>query len=91
MLGKLALADTRTVKARVLGDDIAVDRHVLIGSNTDEWALFLVPSGIVDFIDDARLDRALTLIGADAQLGEAGFQQRVDGGDDKMGVITQGE
>jgi len=49
-----------------LADGVAADVEVLIGSNTDEWALFLVPSGIVDFIDDDRLDRALTLIGADA-------------------------
>ncbi len=38
---------------------------VLIGSNADEHALFFVPNGIVDFIDDAMLSGALMMVGAD--------------------------
>ncbi len=40
---------------------------VLTGSNSDEHALFLVPSGATGFIDDGMLSLALGLLGADPE------------------------
>ena len=61
--------DGEVVTARPIDrlvDGAAADVEVLIGSNTDEFALFLVPTGIVDFVDDDLLARGLHLVGADA-------------------------
>ena len=53
-----------------LADGVAADVDVLIGSNTDEYTLFFVPNGIVDFIDDTMLSGALAMVGADpAEVG----------------------
>jgi para-nitrobenzyl esterase len=49
-----------------LADGVAADVDVLIGSNADEHALFLVPSGVVDYVSDDHLAMALASIGADA-------------------------
>jgi para-nitrobenzyl esterase len=49
-----------------LADGVATDVDVLIGSNADEHALFLVPSGVVDYVSDDHLALALALVGADA-------------------------
>ncbi len=48
-----------------LAEGMSTNVDVLIGSNAEEYALFLIPSGIIDFIDDERLAAALTLVGAD--------------------------
>ena len=48
-----------------LADGVSADVEVLIGSNAEEHALFLVPSGLIDVISDEMLDAALTLVGAD--------------------------
>ena len=48
-----------------LTEGIGTDIDVLIGSNAEEHALFLIPSGVIDFITDDLLDAALTLVGAD--------------------------
>jgi para-nitrobenzyl esterase len=49
-----------------LAQGVAADVDVLIGSNADEYALFFVPSGIVNFVNNGLLNMALTLVGADA-------------------------
>jgi para-nitrobenzyl esterase len=43
----------------------ATDVDVLIGNNAEEYAFFLVPSGIIDLVDDNRLDVGLAMVGAD--------------------------
>jgi para-nitrobenzyl esterase len=43
----------------------AADVDVLIGTNTDEHALFLVPNGFASMVDDALLRRLLAGLGAD--------------------------
>jgi para-nitrobenzyl esterase len=44
---------------------------VLIGTNAEEFALFLVPSGIVDLVNDDALAYSLTLHGADPEKARA--------------------
>ena len=51
-----------------LAEGVASDVDVLIGTNTEEHALFMVPSGLVDLVSDAVLAAALTGVGADASL-----------------------
>lgn len=46
-----------------LAEGMGMNVDVLIGSNAEEHTLSLVPSGIIDFIDDDRLAAALTLVG----------------------------
>ena len=48
-----------------LADGISTEVEMLIGSNSEEHALFLVPSGIIDFVSDDQLDTTLALVGAD--------------------------
>jgi para-nitrobenzyl esterase len=48
-----------------LAAGISADVDVLTGSNTDEFALFMVPSGAAGFIDEAMLKGALSAVGAD--------------------------
>jgi len=48
-----------------LAGGTGTNHDVLIGSNADAHALFLIPSGLIDFINDDRLNAALTLVGAD--------------------------
>jgi para-nitrobenzyl esterase len=43
----------------------AADVEVLIGTNTDEHALFLVPSGLASVVDESLLRRLLAGLGAD--------------------------
>jgi len=61
--------DGAIVRARPidrLAQGVGIDIEVLIGSNDDEHALFLVPSGVIDFVTDEVLARVLTGVGADA-------------------------
>lgn len=44
---------------------MSADVDVLIGTNTDEHALFLVPNGFASVVDDALLRRLLSALGAD--------------------------
>jgi para-nitrobenzyl esterase len=48
-----------------LVEGISTDVDVLIGSNAEEHALFLVPSGMIDFVGDDQLNTTLALLGAD--------------------------
>lgn len=48
-----------------LAEGVAADVEVLIGSNTDEHALFFVPNGIADFIEEPMLFGALSLVSPD--------------------------
>ena len=57
-----------------LAEGVGTDVDVLIGTNTDEHALFLVPSGIVDLVNDAVLAMALTMLGADAGAVTAAYR-----------------
>ena len=57
-----------------LAGGVAADVDVLIGSNSEEYALFLVPSGIVDHVNDGLLSMALTLVGADAEAVAATYR-----------------
>ena len=41
-----------------LAGGTGTNHDVLIGSNADEHALFLIPSGLIDFINDDRLNAA---------------------------------
>ena len=50
-----------------LADGVAAGVDVLIGSNAEEYALFLVPSGMITFVNDGLLAMALTFVGADAE------------------------
>ena len=49
-----------------LAEGVAGDIDVLIGTNSDEHALFLVPKGIINFVNDQLVSIALTAVGADA-------------------------
>jgi len=49
----------------------SADVDLLIGANSDEYALFLVPNGFVDFIDDATLGMLLAGYGLPAGALEA--------------------
>jgi para-nitrobenzyl esterase len=60
-----------------LTEGMGRDVDVLIGSNTEEHALFLIPSGVVDFITDDLLDSALTLVGADPRAVGATYRAAV--------------
>jgi para-nitrobenzyl esterase len=69
--------DGETVPARPidrLADGVATDIDVLIGTNTDEHALFLVPSGVVDIINDDLLAMALASVGADVAAVTAAYR-----------------
>ena len=57
-----------------LAQGAATDIDVLIGSNDDEHALFLVPSGVIDFVTDELLARVLTGVGADADAVAASYR-----------------
>ena len=58
-----------------LADGVAAEVDVLIGSNTDEHALFFVPNGIIDFIDEATLSGALAMVGADPAKVVASYRE----------------
>ena len=61
--------DGTVVPARPIdrfAEGFSTDVDVLIGSNSDEHALFMVPTGVAGFIDDSILSAALSVVGADA-------------------------
>src|SRR5664279_4609227 len=69
--------DGAIVRARPidrLAQGVGIDIEVLIGSNDDEHALFLVPSGVIDFVTDEVLARVLTGVGADADAVAASYR-----------------
>jgi para-nitrobenzyl esterase len=47
---------------------------VLTGSNADEYALFLVPTGAAGFIDDGILAGAISLVGGDPEKVGAAYR-----------------
>jgi para-nitrobenzyl esterase len=49
------------------------DIDLLLGSNAEEFALFLVPSGIVDLVNEDALAYSLALHGVDAAKVRAGY------------------
>jgi para-nitrobenzyl esterase len=49
-----------------LAEGVAADVDVLIGTNADEHALFLVPNGVINYVTDDLLAMALRALGADA-------------------------
>jgi para-nitrobenzyl esterase len=51
-----------------LAEGAGADVDVLIGSNTDEYAFFVVPRGIVDIINEVRLAGALAMVDADPEV-----------------------
>ncbi|MEW2520637.1 carboxylesterase/lipase family protein [Actinacidiphila alni] len=56
-------ASTAAVGATMPGADCGV--QLLIGTTTEEYRLFTVPSGVIDFIDDARLRAGAARYGLD--------------------------
>jgi para-nitrobenzyl esterase len=50
-----------------LEEGVSAGVDVLTGSNADEYALFLVPTGAAGFIDDGMLAGAIGLIGGDPE------------------------
>ena len=73
-----------------LAQGAATDVDVLIGSNDDEHALFLVPSGVIDFVTDGLLARVLTSVGADAGAVAASYrltQPHASPGEILMGAL----
>ncbi len=67
-----AILPARPIDAIAQGAGSGVD--VLTGSNADEYALFLVPSGAVDFIDDALLAGAVAMVGGDPETVIASYR-----------------
>jgi para-nitrobenzyl esterase len=57
-----------------LAEGVAAGVDVLIGSNADEHALFFVPNGIVNFVNNGLLSMALTLVGADPDVVAATYR-----------------
>jgi para-nitrobenzyl esterase len=57
-----------------LAGGVAADVGVLIGTNTGEHGLFLVPSGVVDLVSDDLLTMALARVGADAAAVTAAYR-----------------
>ena len=55
-----------TLPVRAVEAGAAAGVDLLVGTNTDEHALFLVPSGVVDVVDDALLGMALAGYGLSA-------------------------
>jgi para-nitrobenzyl esterase len=60
-----AIVPARPIDAIAAGAGSGVD--VLTGSNADEYALFLVPTGAAGFIDDGMLAGAVGLVGGDPE------------------------
>ena len=57
-----------------LAEGVGSEVDVLIGNNTEEHALFLVPSGMVNLVNDDVLTMALMLVGADAAAVTAAYR-----------------
>lgn len=60
-------------------DGVGADVAVLTGTNTDEHALFLVPSGIAAMVTDELLPLALGLLGADPAAVVATYREAAPG------------
>ncbi|GAB2913098.1 carboxylesterase family protein [Rhodococcus aerolatus] len=60
-----------------IGDGVGADVAVLTGTNTDEHALFLVPSGIAPVVGEELLPVALGLLGADPTAVVATYREAV--------------
>jgi para-nitrobenzyl esterase len=57
-----------------LVDGAGAEVDVLIGSNSDEHAFFLVPTGAVDRVNDGWLSMVLAVVGADAAAVTAAYR-----------------